>query len=410
MANCSGNAISDFGMYLSQDSIRNYTNINLDPPPYNFPDFVPQIVNKKGILKDTVNWIEISDVYKAKGDENWITVGCFKKIITYDSIANSNGAQYYFDDVFVYEIESIVAEDTICLGDSTPLIANSKSAFYWSNNYLGTDTISLDSIFWVKPTATAQYFLIAQTFTDSLTLHVVTPQVIPLPADTFKCSNEGIILDAGNGNAAYYWSTGQKEQTLTVNNPGLYSVLVYNTVGCKSTASVTVADFPYAVPELGNDTVVCFEEVQPLLTAINAKRYYWEPFGETSASIIVNSPGTYNLQITDSNNCKFTDTITIDNYCNYPAWFPNAFSPGTNDTLNRIFRPVIYNLIEYNLQVFTRWGEKIFETNDYSEGWDGYYKGQPLEAGQYMYLATYAQVIDGKKTWNSKNGIVYLVR
>ena len=59
------------------------------------------------------------------------------------------------------------------------------------------------------------------------------------------------------------------------------------------------------------------------------------------------------------------------------------------------------------LMVYNRYGEKVFETNDPNEGWDGTYKGQPVEEGVYMYYFT-AKLTNG--VFVKRTGSVHLVR
>ena len=51
-----------------------------------------------------------------------------------------------------------------------------------------------------------------------------------------------------------------------------------------------------------------------------------------------------------------------------------------------MFYPFAEFLTEFNMQIFNRWGELIFETNDIMFGWDGYYKGEMSPAGGYAYI------------------------
>jgi len=66
------------------------------------------------------------------------------------------------------------------------------------------------------------------------------------------------------------------------------------------------------------------------------------------------------------------------------AIMPNAFTPrGVNNKLQpRIVFPVGGN---YTFQIFNRWGQRIFETKNISEGWDGTYNGQEAQTGGYVY-------------------------
>jgi gliding motility-associated-like protein len=60
-----------------------------------------------------------------------------------------------------------------------------------------------------------------------------------------------------------------------------------------------------------------------------------------------------------------------------------------------------------NIQIYNRWGERLFETDDYRQGWDGTYQGQACATDYYVYLIKYK----GKKTpWRYKKGYFYLLR
>ena len=55
---------------------------------------------------------------------------------------------------------------------------------------------------------------------------------------------------------------------------------------------------------------------------------------------------------------------------------------------NTVFRPHFSNIIEYNLLIYNRWGELIYESNDLYKGWDGYHKGEVVMQGVYVWKAT----------------------
>jgi gliding motility-associated-like protein len=80
--------------------------------------------------------------------------------------------------------------------------------------------------------------------------------------------------------------------------------------------------------------------------------------------------------------------------------FPNAFSPspdgpsggyyrpGQYDVSNDIFRPLHRGVMEYKLEIFNRWGEKIFESDDINVGWDGYVDGKLAAQDVYVWKVT----------------------
>jgi gliding motility-associated-like protein len=77
--------------------------------------------------------------------------------------------------------------------------------------------------------------------------------------------------------------------------------------------------------------------------------------------------------------------------------FPDAFTPSRSgpsegywdpeDTSNDIFHPVGEGVMEYTLEIFNKWGERLFISNDFRVGWDGYFEGELLPQDVYIYKA-----------------------
>ncbi|MBR5354454.1 MAG: gliding motility-associated C-terminal domain-containing protein [Bacteroidales bacterium] len=68
-------------------------------------------------------------------------------------------------------------------------------------------------------------------------------------------------------------------------------------------------------------------------------------------------------------------------------WFPNVFTPG--EATNNLFRGYGVNIRDYDLQVYTRWGDCIFHTKDINQGWDGTYRGVQSPMSAYAYICHY---------------------
>lgn len=172
---------------------------------------------------------------------------------------------------------------------------------------------------------------------------------------------------------------------------GNYLIEVRNGVGCTGTSSVdlinpneVIANF-IATPEV---TTV----ENPLVNFINLSTNNiinnWDFGGignssEISPSYVFpsNEPGIYNvcLTVANNNNCEdsICQAITINDGLIY--YIPNAFSPD-GDGINDIFIPILNNFDEntYELLIFNRWGELIFQSTTISEGWDGSYTKGPV--------------------------------
>jgi gliding motility-associated-like protein len=67
-------------------------------------------------------------------------------------------------------------------------------------------------------------------------------------------------------------------------------------------------------------------------------------------------------------------------------FIPNAFSPNHKGPYeNNKFRAISVNTSEFKIRIYNRFGQKVFETSDITEGWDGNYLGKPSQSGVYIY-------------------------
>jgi gliding motility-associated-like protein len=92
------------------------------------------------------------------------------------------------------------------------------------------------------------------------------------------------------------------------------------------------------------------------------------------------------------------------------AMFPNAFTPN-GDGANDVFQPFFpCEIILSNLRVYSRWGEKVFETNDPAAGWDGRIKGVDGASDVYVWQLEYEAIIAGERQRFMEKGDVSLLR
>lgn len=73
------------------------------------------------------------------------------------------------------------------------------------------------------------------------------------------------------------------------------------------------------------------------------------------------------------------------------GFFPTAFRPGSAMPENAIWKPqfVFETSDDYHMVIQNRWGQKVFETTNPDEGWDGTTSGQPAQMGTYQYIVRY---------------------
>ncbi|MGB4204608.1 MAG: gliding motility-associated C-terminal domain-containing protein [Bacteroidales bacterium] len=99
--------------------------------------------------------------------------------------------------------------------------------------------------------------------------------------------------------------------------------------------------------------------------------------------------------------------ITVD----ITGAFPNAFRPASTIEENKTFKIMLketpVDVVGYLLQVYNRWGQLVFETDDYKEGWDGTFKGSACSAGVYNWTLMFEE---SGKSKIATSGSVMLLR
>jgi gliding motility-associated-like protein len=228
--------------------------------------------------------------------------------------------------------------------------------------------------------------------------------VVNLGNDTVLCRGDILTLNAFNLSANYLWQDNSKQSQFAITTDGLYDVTV-NLNGCIKQDSIKVLykDVPHF--SLGNDTAICRGMEWVLSPVVDTKvSYQWQD-GSTQAFYTIKDTGTYAVQV--KNECGTTaDEIKITaGFCK--LILPSAFTPngdGNND-LFRIKDPFYVKF--YNMTVFGRWGEKVFESTDMHKGWDGTYNGVPATATTYVWVVS---LIDAEGKSQSAKGTVVLIR
>ncbi len=106
-------------------------------------------------------------------------------------------------------------------------------------------------------------------------------------------------------------------------------------------------------------------------------------------------------------NVSWSGAATAPPEC--PVYLPNVFSPN-GDGLNDAVRPLFGScaIAEYSLQVFTRWGQLVFETQEIDRGWDGRIDGSDAPAGVYALVLRYRA--DASERTETITGEVNLIR
>jgi gliding motility-associated-like protein len=217
---------------------------------------------------------------------------------------------------------------------------------------------------------------------DSILLIAI--DVLPFGFDTIYpviCQDELYTL----GNTSY-------------NTSGVYTDTV-STSGCDSilTVFLTVNSSPN-VNITASDSVVYPNDIVRLNSSAYNVSYQWNSIAELSDPFIKNPSATMTesawIYITIENDygCTAEDSIyvrVIQVDCDERKLFvPNSFSPNGDGVNDKFF--AIANQVEFiEMQIFNRWGQLVFQSNDINSKWDGRFK-DTIELGLYVYWIRYA--------------------
>jgi gliding motility-associated-like protein len=196
--------------------------------------YEPSINNKNGFITDTIGWTAISGCYKAKGGEQYATIGNFipdDKVNIIPCCDRQISLYYYIEDVSVMKFNPLPDTFLLCKGEKKIFNASFlESTYRWNtNNKDSVETVTQPGKYVVEAT------LEGCVFTD--TVVVIDPSVSSGLQDTIACkAKKGIELKvAVMGN--YKWSSGDTTQSILITKPDVYSVTVTNDCGTFSYTS-----------------------------------------------------------------------------------------------------------------------------------------------------------------------------
>ncbi|MCY7409006.1 MAG: gliding motility-associated C-terminal domain-containing protein [Chitinophagales bacterium] len=231
--------------------------------------------------------------------------------------------------------------------------------------------------------------------------------ILDLGLDTAMCEGDSIILDAGIY-PDYLWNDGSQNSKITVTTPGDYSVTITDFNGCILADTITILDY-YPIPIFDlNDTLICIPDTLTILAPAGFSDYLWND-GSSLNFLRISKPGGYSLTITNSFTCFSKDSFNVTLQCPTALYMPNAFTPN-GDGVNDYFLPIGYNITEFHMQIFNRWWQLVYETDNFEKGWNGEAKGVPGEIGAYVYYVVWQGKLEGVFNSGTLKGNVTLIR
>jgi gliding motility-associated-like protein len=357
-------------------------------------------------LNDTINWMQISGIFEAKGTEAYLALGNFneyKKTKFFNSYGYPEPwigqqfvyATYFFDNVSLIPQNTTHTYDTLMCFNAPVLLGAVEQAdsFEWSDGNKQDKVRQFTQTGWVW----VKSWLYGGTvfMLDSFNIKRTEDLSSGLPQDTFLCYGINEIELATTIQPAHtslLWSNGSTNPAQVFTRAALAAnskVWVQITKEhCSQIDSIHIGfNKPVFIP-MPADTQLCFTDVPRIIldAGKDFKTYLWLPSGETSRQIISTQAEKYLLSITDSLNCEASKTVEVKDVCGNNIYFPNAFTPN-GDGLNDIYLPVLKakNIEVWEMRIYNRWGVEVFFTQSINQGWDG----SNAASENYIILFTY---------------------
>ncbi len=246
--------------------------------------------------------------------------------------------------------------------------------------------------------------------TDTINIIIKPIPFLAAALNTYICPRTSIILDCGNYTDSVIWSNGTDSPAITVSDSGIYTVTAYKN-GCIASTQNHINWLAVKIPTI-QSLDNCFDE-QPEINLDGGpyKNYLWQPQGDTLRFKKIYKGDKYTLTVSDFNDCKITTPFTIRDWCPPKIWIPNTFTPNApRDTFNSIFIPVGSYIQTFTMDIYNRWGELMFHSDDFKNGWDGTCRNKPASEDIYLYIIIYGGEYKGNKFEETKIGDVLLLR
>lgn len=264
----------------------------------------------------TCLWQNFAQTWSSGPSQNSVTICITNQVL------GGGGNDFAIDDIYFAEecvmVDSIQVnmvgptvnlgpDTTICIGDTAYFDITdtiSSTAYTWSNGPT-TPTLAIDSAFTgLIATATNNGCTDADTINISI---LDTPNVV-FPNDTTMCTGSHVILNMNAPQASYLWHNNYTGSGFYANQAGTIWGQASNMCGTSSDTMIITLESPIPI-NLGNDTTLCNNATMVSYANVSANNYLWSN-GAIQDSILIVTPGTYALSITNS--CgTFSDNINV---------------------------------------------------------------------------------------------------
>jgi len=334
-------------------------------------------------------------------------------------------------DTLIVNIDSTATTDLSCFGNNTGSITIDAQGgcfdfqYEWPNNISDSNSAQDLSQGNYVITVTDGCGCVVEVEYEIQGLNPIT--AVPLDPETAVCFGGSATVgfeDVSGGIGDNYTYSINFGNRIPIDSfaevpIGMYTLTVFDSIGCSEVFSVNVNQPPQFIVDLGADISLDLGETNTVIDAnvSNAQgmvSYMWfseSPFeciDPTDCSSISISPtgfSTYEIEVTDENGCTTSDVVEVDIKADRNVYIPNVFRPEADPPNDRFMVLTGQGVESLNsFRIFDRWGNLVFELENIPAptnidmGWDGRKGSGPnteVEQGVYVYTAE-VRFVDGQ--------------
>jgi gliding motility-associated-like protein len=329
----------------------------------------------------------------------------------------------------IYPTVDAGPNQTLCEGQATTLNAlftPAATVISWNNGVLNNVPFT-PSVGTSIYTVTANNYECISTDQLSILVHPI-PVVGLMPDENIGCLPFAVeftnLSSSDAGLVSCTWNLGDGTVINGCNGfshiyqvAGVFDVTLTTTDGNGCTISNTFDNLIYVEPNPIADFTASNYNLNNLLTntevdfinnSTGASTYFWS-FGDDTYSTQLNPSHNYDTEFTENFSVMLVAYSALGcpdtTYQNFTVteeliyYIPNTFTPD-GDAFNNTFQPVFtsgFDPFDFNLYIFNRWGEIIFESHDATVGWDGTYNGELMQNGTYTWKIDFKSRVNDKK-------------
>lgn len=302
-------------------------------------------------------------------------------------------------------VTTVTGTSPVCERGVLSMAATGGSQYQWNGPASFSGTSDVVTISNAQISQSGKYYVLVSNAAGCNRLDSITVMVNPSPTASTSFSTadlcEGDTLQLlGSGGTTYTWLPSAGLSSSVVSNPQafplssvLYSVIVGNTFNCSDTATIDIVVKTRPVANAGPDKITVAGLPVQLTGSAGGQdiTYTWSPalyLDDPLSLLPIASPPAetdYTLSVTSSVGCG-TATDVMKVYIYNDVFVPTGFTPnndGLNDTWNI---PALAAFPNFELLVYNRNGEVVFQNSKTNKAWDGRYKGLPQPNGVYIYV------------------------